>query len=222
MSQQLSLWNAASPLEPTLAVPGCLRVEKLNLLDSDITFYANALPQLQADRWFQQLLVEVDWQQQYITRYRKSLPLPRLTAWYGDPGKTYTYSGIQMTSMPWTNTLLVIKSQVEALVEGQFNSVLLNLYRHGQDSVAWHSDDEPEMGDQPTIASVSLGGTRRFSLRHREQTHLCQHLDLTHGSVLLMKGSTQQCWQHQVPKTSKPVLSRINLTFREILDVGYS
>jgi alkylated DNA repair dioxygenase AlkB len=221
MSQQLSLWNVVPQVEPALVAPGCLRVEKLCLLEGDVTFYADAFPRSQADCWFQQLLADVDWQQDYITLYRKSLPLPRLTAWYGDPGKTYTYSGIQMPPTPWTPPLLAIKSQVEALTEGQFNSVLLNLYRQGQDSVAWHSDDEPEMGDQPTIASVSLGGTRRFSLRHREHPHLRQQLDLTHGSVLLMKGSTQQCWQHQIPKTRKPVLPRINLTFRTILETGH-
>src|SRR5205085_1550841 len=141
--------------------------------------------------------------------------LPRLTAWYGDAGKSYTYSHIAMKSEPWTPILLYIKNRIEEVVEVSFNSVLLNLYRSGKDSVSWHQDNERELGENPVIGSVSFGGIRRFQFRHRLKKDIGKvDLNLTPGSLLIMKGTTQQCWQHQIPKTSKPVLPRINLTFR--------
>ncbi|MBW4519028.1 MAG: alpha-ketoglutarate-dependent dioxygenase AlkB [Scytolyngbya sp. HA4215-MV1] len=217
MPQQLSLWNKNLAVG-SKTFPITISGEKLDLPNAEIMFYSQGIPQSDADCCFQQLATEIIWRQDSITLYQKSIALPRLTAWYGDPGKTYTYSGIEMLPTPWTPTLLAIKSQVEALAGVQFNSVLLNLYRHGRDSVAWHSDDEPELGENPTIASVSLGGTRRFCLKHRQQRHLRHHLELTHGSILLMLGCTQHYWQHQIPKTQKLVPPRINLTFRTILD----
>ena len=152
-----------------------------------------------------------------IKLYGKLVPIPRLTAWYGDSGKSYTYSKIAMSPEPWTPTLLAIKSKVEVLLGVQFNSVLLNFYRSGSDSVAWHSDDESELGENPVIGSVSFGGTRRFVFRHKYRKELNKEVDLSHGTFLVMKGTTQHFWQHQIPKTVKKVEPRINLTFRVII-----
>lgn len=142
--------------------------------------------------------------------------IPRLTAWFGDRLKDYTYSGITMTPNPWTDLLAEIRDRTGALAGTHFSSVLLNLYRDGRDSVAWHADDEPELGPEPIIGSVSLGATRRFHLRPRDRSSETVSVDLEHGDVLVMRGPMQHSWQHQVPKTAKTVGPRINLTFRQI------
>lgn len=149
--------------------------------------------------------------------FGKEIDLPRLTAWYGDDGKSYTFSGIPMSPNAWTPVLLFIKERIEKVAEVEFNSVLLNLYRNEKDSISWHSDDEPELGKNPIIASVSFGEVRRFHLRHKLNKSLDKiGINLTLGSLLIMKGSTQQFWQHQILKTSKSLNKRINLTFRII------
>jgi alkylated DNA repair dioxygenase AlkB len=188
----------------------------LQLPDADIVFYPSLLDGQESDRLLTQLTEAIDWRQDWITIYGRSMLQPRLTAWYGDRGKSYTYSGITMHPSPWTHTLLDIKAKAEAVSGVVFNSVLLNLYRDGNDSMGWHSDDEPELGQNPVIGSVSLGGTRRFMLRHRAEKGLKHQLELTSGSFLLMQGTTQHYWQHQIPKTKRLVPSRINLTFRVI------
>lgn len=188
----------------------------LQLPDADIAFYASVLDEQESDRFFTQLTETIDWRQDSITIYGRSMPQPRLTAWYGDTGKSYTYSGLTMHPSPWTHTLLELKAKAEEVSGVVFNSVLLNLYRDGNDSMGWHSDDEPELGRSPVIGSLSLGGTRRFMLRHRAEKGLKHQLELTSGSFLLMQGTTQHYWQHQIPKTKRPVAPRINLTFRVI------
>ncbi|WP_416668277.1 alpha-ketoglutarate-dependent dioxygenase AlkB family protein [Egbenema bharatensis] len=189
----------------------------LPLPDAEIILYPSLLNGPVSDRLLKDLMQTIQWQQDWITLYGRSLPQPRLTAWYGDPGKSYTYSGITMNPHPWTPTLLDLKQKVDPLSGVVFNSVLLNLYRDGTDSMGWHSDDEPELGTNPVIGSLSLGGTRRFMLRHRFEKGLKHQLELTSGSFLLMKGTTQHYWQHQVPKTKRSVLPRMNLTFRVIV-----
>ncbi|MGL5872261.1 MAG: alpha-ketoglutarate-dependent dioxygenase AlkB family protein [Xenococcaceae cyanobacterium] len=185
--------------------------------DGEVIIYRNFFEELESDRLFQELLNNINWRQDKITFFGKEVNLPRLTAWYGDENKSYKYSGITMNPDTWTPTLLAIEERVEKIVEIKFNSVLLNLYRNGKDYVSWHSDDEPELGKNPIIASVSFGATRRFQLRHRSNKDLdTVEIALTHGSLLLMKGSTQHFWKHQVPKTSKVLTERINLTFRVI------
>lgn len=197
----------------------------LQLPDADIAFYPAFLEQQESDRLLTALTQTLDWRQDWITVYGRSLPQPRLTAWYGDAGKSYTYSGITMVPIAWTPLLLELKSTVETVCDAGFsgfngfngfNSVLLNLYRDGNDSMGWHSDDEAELGHNPVIGSLSLGGMRRFMLRHRSQKGLKHQLELTSGSLLLMQGTTQQHWQHHIPKTKRPVAPRINLTFRVI------
>jgi alkylated DNA repair dioxygenase AlkB len=185
--------------------------------DGDVVLYRQFFGVERSDRYFTNLLNEISWRQDQIRIFDRFIPLPRLTAWYGNPGQVYAYSGIQMDPLPWTPTLLDIKSRIEALAEVEFNSVLLNLYRCGRDSVAWHSDDEPELGQNPLIGSVSFGATRRFSFKHKfDKPQKPIQLDLTHGSFLLMRGTTQHYWLHQIPKTKKPISERINLTFRVI------
>ncbi|MCL6435723.1 MAG: alpha-ketoglutarate-dependent dioxygenase AlkB [Leptolyngbyaceae cyanobacterium HOT.MB2.61] len=189
----------------------------LSLADAEVSWYPQAFTLEESDQFLAKLLDEIAWKQESITLFKRKVLLPRLTAWYGDRGKIYTYSNLTMEPEPWTPALLKIRSRVEEIARTTFNSVLLNLYRDGRDSIAWHSDDELELGKNPIIGSVSFGGTRRFILRHRFHKPWKGAIDLTHGSFLLMRGPTQHFWQHQVPKTRKPVQPRINLTFRQIL-----
>ncbi len=191
----------------------------LTMHDAQVAFFPEFFQPNESDRFFQELFNQTSWRQEKIRVYGKQLDLPRLTAWYGDPGKAYSYSGISMLPDPWTNNLLKIKQRVDAAAGVRFNSVLLSLYRTGEDSLSWHQDDERELGEDPVIASVSFGGTRSFQFKHKARKDLSKvSIDLTHGSLLIMKGPTQRFWVHQVPKTAKPVPPRINLTFRVILD----
>lgn len=217
MYKQLNLWEEQEDLE-TIKTQAQLISNTLPLPDGDVMFYPNFFAQEESDQLFSDLYNNIHWRQDSITFYGKTIPLPRLTAWYGDSGKSYTYSGIEMNPEPWNPTLVKIKSKIESLAGVRFNSVLINLYRSGKDSVAWHSDDEPELGKNPVIGSVSFGDTRRFMLRRKDKKDGRKvEVELTHGSVLIMKGTTQHFWQHQIPKTSKPVKPRINLTFRVII-----
>lgn len=155
------------------------------------------------------------WKQESMNMYGREVLFPRLTAWYGDNDKPYSFSGITLSPNRWTNELLEIKSKIEEIANVNFNSVLLNRYRNGNDSISWHTDAEKELGINPVIASVNFGATRKFQLRHN-QTKEKIEIELTHGSLLVMQGELQHFWQHQVPKTTKPVTERINLTFRVI------
>lgn len=191
--------------------------ETLNLPNSEIDLYHQFFNESTSYQLLETLKQEINWQQEYIKIYGKENPVPRLTAWHGDEGYAYTYSGIRMEPAPWTETLLFIKQQIEPIAKVKFNSVLLNFYRDGKDGVAWHSDDEPELGNYPVIASVSFGGTRKFSLKLKDKTRSEKHdILLSNGDLLLMKGETQKYWYHQIPKTKKTVFPRINLTFRVI------
>lgn len=192
--------------------------EFLDMPDADVTFFRNYFDEEESDRILQELLSGIEWKQDRIKYYGKEIDLPRLTAWYGDAGTSYTYSNISMSSFAWTPTLLYIKGKVEKVAEVEFNSVLLNYYRSGRDSVSWHRDNERELGKCPVIASVSFGETRRFQFKHIKKKELGRvDVDLLHGSLLMMRGTTQDFWLHQIPKTSKSVNARINLTFRRIL-----
>jgi alkylated DNA repair dioxygenase AlkB len=194
--------------------------QALALPDGDVVFYPEFFPPAAADRLLQELRGTTAWRQEAIRLYGRDVPLPRLTAWYGDPGTGYTYSGIANVPAPWTPALLEVKQAVEPVAGVAFNSVLLSRYRTGQDGVAWHSDDEPEFGEDPVIASVSFGGTRTFQLRHKGDKNLRASVELTHGSLLLMRGSTQKDWVHRVPKTTREVPERLNLTYRVVRTVA--
>ncbi|WP_210490073.1 alpha-ketoglutarate-dependent dioxygenase AlkB family protein [Rufibacter aurantiacus] len=172
-------------------------------------------PENQPD--LQQALTEkADWRQEKIRMFGRQVDQPRLTAWYADAGKAYTYSGLTWEPLPWLPELSDLRKDLEKTTGAAFNSVLMNLYRHGQDSMGWHADDEPELGKNPIIASISLGQERTFSFRHRQQKDLKHQITLPCGSLLLMAGPTQHFWHHQLPKTTKPLQPRINLTFRFI------
>lgn len=186
----------------------------LDLPDADITFLPGWLDTATADRLLAEVSDTTPWRQDTLRIHGRSVAVPRLNSWHGDAGRTYAYSGIALGVEPWTPALAEVRDLVQEAVAVTFPGVLANLYRGGHDSVAWHSDDEPELGPEPTIASVSLGATRRFQLRHRVDPTLRHQLDLTHGSLLVMRGPTQQRWSHQVPKTARSVAPRVNLTFR--------
>jgi len=191
-------------------------VQALPMPDGECMLYREAFASALSDALFQTLYRETPWEQHTITVYGRTVAAPRLSAWYGDPDAVYRYSGTRLEPLPWTPTLLDIKARAEELAASRFNSVLMNRYRHGQDSVGWHSDAEPELGRHPVIASVSLGAVRRFVLRHKKRP-LKVAIELGHGSLLIMAGATQHHWRHQLPKTRQPVGPRINLTFRLIV-----
>ena len=187
----------------------------LNFDDAQIEYRASVIENSQAWSLYEQLLALIDWRQDTITVYGKAHLTPRLSCWMGDPWMSYRYSNHTMLPVPWSALVLQIKEQVESNTNQRFNSVLLNYYRDGQDSNSWHSDDEPELGDDPIIASLSLGASRDFQLRHKTKNHLKHTLALENGSVLLMRGGTQTHWQHQLPKRAHAE-GRINLTFRTL------
>lgn len=189
----------------------------ISIEDGELHFWESCLTLADSDSYFQQLLQELDWQQDHLTLGKRVIPIPRLQAWYGDANTTYTYSGLTMNPKPWTDTLKILKNRCEELAGKTFNSVLANQYRDGNDSVSWHADDEPELGHNPVIASLSLGDSRTFQLKHQTKKHLpTQKLELTHGSLLIMKGETQHHWKHQIAKTKRVKQPRINLTFRYV------
>ncbi|MGF7150480.1 alkylated DNA repair dioxygenase AlkB [Sphingomonas zeicaulis] len=160
----------------------------------------------------------IAWKQDRISMYGKQIPLPRLTSWYGDAGRSYTYSGITSHPNPWNKGLLHLKEKIEACAGIRFNSVLLNWYRDGDDHLSWHADDEPELGRNPIIASASFGAARDFVIRRHDDPSVRIMLPLRHGSLLVMKGALQHFWQHAVPRRKAVEGSRFNLTFRRVLD----
>lgn len=187
----------------------------ISLQDGELLYYPHFFTAEIADSYFRLLMEQIDWKQEGMMMYGKQVLFPRLMAWYGDVGSSYAFSGKRYEPAAWTTTLSAINKLVSSAAGVTFNSVLLNRYRNGNDSMGWHADDEPELGLNPVIASVNFGATRRFMFRH-QQAGLKYALNLTHGSLLIMKGSLQHHWQHQVPKTAKPMAERINLTFRVI------
>ena len=188
----------------------------LNLVDSDIWYYPNFIPTNEADDYFKVLRNTTPWRQDNIKVFGKVYDQPRLTALYGNNGKTYSYSNITMTPLPFSESLEQLKNRIDREAEIEFTTCLLNLYRDGKDSNGWHSDDEKELGINPIIASISLGEERYFHLRHKKDKNLKHKILLEHGSLLLMRGTTQHFWQHQIAKTSRKIGERINLTFRVI------
>jgi alkylated DNA repair dioxygenase AlkB len=189
----------------------------LKIEDGQLCYFPNAIHTVDADAYLSQCIDELPWRQDSIRIAGKIISIPRLQNWFGDQGMSYSYSGIAFAPLPWPDFMLAIKDRVEKISQHRFNSVLANYYRNGSDSVDWHSDDESELGANPIIASVSLGATRVFSLRHRYNKSLPQvKLSLLNGSVLVMSGATQSHWQHRVAKQPNVAAPRVNLTFRQI------
>jgi alkylated DNA repair dioxygenase AlkB len=178
-----------------------------------VDWYPDWLAPADAARLLAQLTAEVAWKQESMGTPAGRVPLPRLTAWQGEADAVYVYSGIRNLPAPWTPAVAELRAAAEARCACRFNSVLINRYRSGIDSMGWHADHEPELGAQPVIASVSLGATRRFDLRHN-RTGTVRSYPLKGGSLLVMRGDTQAEWRHRVPKEPGVSGERINLTFR--------
>lgn len=188
-----------------------------DLPDASVEYFPQLFDAAKSEALFGQLYRDIPWQQDDITVFGKTHPQPRLTALFGNEGRQYSYSNIVMQPHPWNALLTFIKEAVETVTGEKFTTVLLNLYRDGKDSNGWHADNEKELGRNPVIASVSFGAERMFHLQHNLIKESKQKILLQHGSLLLMKGTTQHYWKHQVPKTATPIGPRINLTFRSIL-----
>ena len=189
---------------------------KIKLSNAEID-YTPAFFNLEESReLFEAIYHQTNWIEDDIKVYGKLYKQPRLTAFYANNDKAYGYSNISMSPQPFTPVLNAIKLKIEKATEMTFSSCLLNLYRDGQDSNGWHADDEKELGENPVIASLSLGADRLFHLKHKNIKTLKHKLTLQNGSLLLMKGETQHHWLHQIPKTKKLIDKRINLTFRLI------
>lgn len=187
----------------------------LKLFEADVEYLPELYKSEQAWSLFQLIMQQTEWRQDRLTVYGKEHLAPRLSCWFGEPWMNYRYSNHTMTATALTPLLLDIKTKVETQSGNRFNSVLVNYYRDGQDSNGWHSDDEPELGESPTIASLSLGAARDFHLRHKFDKSHKHALSLEHGSLLMMRGLTQSRWQHHIPKRANAE-GRINLTFRTI------
>lgn len=188
----------------------------LEMKDGNVVYYPNFFSKNEADIFFENLLQSINWQQDNITVFGKTYLQPRLTAFYADNSKNYKYSNITMKPHHFSGDLLKIKTNIETKLDIKFTSCLANLYRDGNDSNGWHADDEKELGINPIIASISFGEKRVFHFKHRYNKELKKKLVLDPGSLLLMKGATQENWLHQIPKTKKQIGERINLTFRII------
>ncbi len=188
----------------------------LDLPDASIVYYPSFFTTEEADTILKILQESILWQQDPITLFGKTHLQPRLTALYGNNGKPYSYSNITMQPHDWTPLLMEIKGKIETITPCAFTTVLLNLYRDGKDGNGWHSDNEKELGVNPVIASLSFGSERIFQLKHINDSSLKASITLEHGSLLLMQGTTQEFWKHQIPKTAKPINPRINLTYRVI------
>lgn len=192
---------------------GELRIKKFDIPDAELNLWEHFFTRTEADQFYKTLMDETPWKQEEITVYDKTHLTPRMTVWYGKtrtPGKPV---------LPLTPALETIKKKVEETTGIYFTSVLVNLYRDGKDGVGWHRDRDRELGPKPVVASVSFGETRPFEIRHKFKKDLDKiRIPLDHGSLLLMAGTMQHFWEHQIPKTAKVIKPRINLTFRVVND----
>ncbi|HEY0504217.1 MAG TPA: alpha-ketoglutarate-dependent dioxygenase AlkB [Lysobacter sp.] len=189
----------------------------LPLPDAELHFDPEWLERREADALLEALRDQVPWEVHRIRIFGREVDSPRLSCWIGDPDAHYRYSGTDFVPHPWPAPLQPLRARLRDALGVPFNSVLANRYRDGSDAMGWHSDSEPELGPAPVIASISLGATRRFALKHRHEPAHRLALDLPHGSLLVMSGATQRLYRHALPRTARPVGERINLTFRRIL-----
>ena len=190
---------------------------RIDLADAELRWLPAWLPSARADALFDALLVQVAWETHRVRLFGREVDSPRLSCWMGDADAAYRYSGVRHAPRPWLPALDEARERLWRETGAEFNSVLLNRYRDGRDAMGWHGDDEAELGPAPVIASLSLGATRRFVLKHRREPTRKLVLALDHGSLLLMSGPTQRHYRHALPRTARPVGERINLTFRRIL-----
>jgi alkylated DNA repair dioxygenase AlkB len=191
--------------------------QRIALEGADVRYWPEAFEREHADALFAALRREIPWEQHRLHLFGREVAAPRLSCWIGDPGATYTYSRTRFVPHAWTPALVSLREDLAARFDLRFNSVLANLYRDGRDSMGWHSDDEPELGAEPIIASLSFGAVRRFRFRSRQTKQVTRVIELAHGSLLAMRGATQRLYQHDLPRTAHAGM-RINLTFRRILE----
>lgn len=210
MQDQLSFQTAVLPSHANSGG------ERIALRDAELHYVPAFYSSAESQRVMKHLLATVPWQQDTLNFGGRQVLVPRLQAWYGDATANYGYSGLRLTPLPWTSELNTIRTKIEDTFGMRFNSVLLNYYRNGHDSVAWHSDDETVLGPDPVIASLSFGAQRRFELKHRDAKTQKINIELADGSLLLMGSGLQKFWSHQLPKQPWMTEPRLNLTFRLI------
>ena len=191
--------------------------QALPLPDAELAIIEGWLAPAEADALLAELLTAIPWENHRIRMFGREVASPRLSCWIGDPGASYVYSRTRFEPHPWPAALADLRTRVERACDAPFNSVLANLYRSGSDAMGWHSDDEPELGARPVIASLNLGATRRFLLRARAGDARTHELQLAHGSLLRMGGDTQRHYRHALPRMARVSAPRLNLTFRHIL-----
>jgi len=201
---------------PLIPFPADANLSPLALSGADVRYAPAAFDAARADGIFAALSDEIRWERHRLKLFGREVDSPRLSSWIGDADAVYTYSRTRFEPRPWTPTLIALRAELADRYGLRFNSVLANLYRDGRDSMGWHSDDEPELGAEPVIASLSFGATRRFRLRSRRTREVALTIGLAHGSLLVMRGATQRLYQHDLPKAPKEEGARINLTFRWI------
>lgn len=190
-----------------------------NLLpfDGAVNYYGPLWTKDQADFYLIQLIESIDWQREEIFMFGKKITTKRKVGWYGEQPFRYTYSNTTKQALPWTKELLELRTVIEEKTGKSFNSCLLNLYHNGDEGMGWHSDDEPDLKKEGAIASLSFGAKRKFVFKHKD-SKIKVELYLDHGSLLVMKGTTQTFWMHTLPKSKKITTLRVNLTFRTIVD----
>jgi alkylated DNA repair dioxygenase AlkB len=191
--------------------------QEFQVPDAELIYIPNLFSINKSNSYFNKLKTDIEWKQDKITVYGKTYMQPRLTALYGETNQPYSYSNITMYPKPFSKDLLDIKTNIEAVTANLFNTVLLNLYRDGNDSNGWHADNEKGLGEDPIIASLSFGESRPFHFKHKTLKNERHKLLLEHGSLLIMRGAMQQHWLHQIAKTKKQIGERINLTFRTLI-----
>lgn len=189
--------------------------ERIALKGGELWWWPEFIAPDEADTVLRELIDAIAWEQHHVRLFGKRIAAPRLSCWIGDPGASYVYSRERFEPRPWPPALVPWRQRVEVAADERFNSVLANLYRHGDDAMGWHSDDEPELGETPIIASLNLGATRRFQLKHKT-LGLRREVSLHAGSLLVMRGATQSHWLHGVPRERGVTTPRLNLTFRRI------
>ncbi|MBW8243986.1 alpha-ketoglutarate-dependent dioxygenase AlkB [Muricauda oceani] len=186
--------------------------------DGVVNYYGPIMTHEEANRYFKELWDTIAWKKDVAVIYGKRIETKRKVAWYGDEPFEYTYSNNTKKALPWTPELLKLKEIAEKLSQETYNSCLLNLYHSGEEGMAWHSDAEKDLKKNGAIASLSFGAERKFAFKHKESKEKVG-LTLDHGSLLVMKGSTQSHWLHRLPPTKRVSVPRINLTFRTIVSV---
>lgn len=188
------------------------------LPDSNIKYFKNFLSAEEAEFYFQKFMKDISWQQHYIKIFGKTIAQPRLSALYAKTQKSYTYSGLTLVPLPYLKEMEELQQKLELISNAKFTHCLANLYRDGNDSMGLHADDEKELGENPVIASLSFGETRKFRLKHKIDKKIKFEIELHPGSLLLMQGKTQHFYKHELPRATKSLNPRINLTYRRIVD----